>query len=533
MRCWRVQTISLLAYLKSARGDNGPHLVVVPMATLGNWMREFKRWCPTFKALKLYGAKAARRELAQNVMLNGDHNVVVTTYETVKLERASLRKMRWSYIAVDEAHRLKNENSILSVELRQLTSEHRLLLTGTPLQNNLHELWALLNFLLPQMFSDSDEFDSYFNLKNTMQEDVVKKLHSVRASLRRCARSATPSLTSPLPPAHVVRDVRTRQVLRPFLLRRLKIDVEHSLLPKMEMKVYVGLTRMQQSWYKRVLSKDAAALNSLGGADKVRLLNILMQLRKVLPTRPPPPVPSSAACPGRLTAARSHAFRARCQVCNHPYLFEGAEPGPPFFDGPHIWENSGKMMMLDKLLQRLKQEGSRVLIFSQMTRMLDILDDFMVYKGYQYCRLDGNTKGQMRDDAIDAFNVPGSEKFCFLLSTRAGGLGINLATADVVILYDSDWNPQVRCAAAAYGIAFTPVATVAWHSTLRELSAVHRWTCKPWTARIVSGRRSKCACSGSSPRAQWRRRSSSEPTASCTWTQSSSSRGASCSRTRS
>lgn len=168
-----------------------------------------------------------------------------------------------------------------------------------------------------------------------------------------------------------------------------------------------------------------------------RALAPAVALHAALPTAAPPP-------------RRLSVFPR--QVCNHPYLFEGAEPGPPFFDGPHIWENSGKMMMLDKLLQRLKQEGSRVLIFSQMTRMLDILDDFMVYKGYQYCRLDGNTKGQMRDDAIDAFNVPGSEKFCFLLSTRAGGLGINLATADVVILFDSDWNPQVRSSAGLLAV---------------------------------------------------------------------------------
>jgi len=233
---------------------------------------------------------------------------------------------------------------------------------------------------------------------------------------------------------------------------------------------------MQQQWYKRVLSKDAAQLNSLGGADKVRLLNILMQLRK---------------------------------VTNHPYLFEGAEPGPPYQDGPHLWENAGKMMMLDKLLMRLKEQGSRVLIFSQMTRMLDILDDYMVLKGYPYCRIDGNTKGQLRDDAVDAFNVPGSEKFCFLLSTRAGGLGINLATADVVILYDSDWNPQVRGSPRA-----------CWCIPARRLivDTPPRWTSKPWIARTASGRRSRFACSGLSLRAPWRRRSLSAPTASCTST---------------
>ena len=152
------------------------------------------------------------------------------------------------------------------------------------------------------------------------------------------------------------------------------------------------------------------SINSLGGPDKVRLLNILMQLRK---------------------------------VCNHPYLFEGAEEGPPFVDGPHLWNNCGKMSLLDKLLPKLQAQGSRVLIFSQMTRMLDILEDYLRAKQYLYCRIDGSTDGEARDSAMDDFNAEGSDKFCFLLSTRAGGLGINLATADTVVLYDSDWNPQV------------------------------------------------------------------------------------------
>jgi SWI/SNF-related matrix-associated actin-dependent regulator of chromatin subfamily A member 5 len=130
-------------------------------------------------------------------------------------------------------------------------------------------------------------------------------------------------------------------------------------------------------------------------------------------------------------------------VCNHPYLFDGAEPGPPYSNGPHLWAASGKMILLDKLLRRLHEQGSRVLLFSQMTRLLDVLEDYMHIKGYEYCRIDGNTKGEDRDGSMEEFNRPGSSKFIFLLSTRAGGLGINLPTADVVILYDSDWNPQV------------------------------------------------------------------------------------------
>jgi len=194
------------------------------------------------------------------------------------------------------------------------------------------------------------------------------------------------------------------------MLRRVKKDVARSLPPKKETKLFIGLTEMQQDWYKRILRKDAHELNALGGPSHARLQNVLMHLRK---------------------------------VCNHPYLFDGAEAGPPFTDGPHIWENSGKMQLLHKLMPKLKAKGSRILIFSQMTRILDIMEDYLRLVGHEYCRIDGNTDGEKRDSQMEEFNAPGSSKFCFLLSTRAGGLGINLATADIVILYDSDWNPQV------------------------------------------------------------------------------------------
>jgi SWI/SNF-related matrix-associated actin-dependent regulator of chromatin subfamily A member 5 len=156
--------------------------------------------------------------------------------------------------------------------------------------------------------------------------------------------------------------------------------------------------------------KDIDIVNGAGKVDKMRLLNILMQLRK---------------------------------CANHPYLFDGAEPGPPYTTDYHLVENSGKLVVLDKLLPKLQEQGSRVLIFSQMTRLLDILEDYLIWRGYKYCRLDGSTPHEERQESIDLFNAPNSEKFLFLLSTRAGGLGINLATADIVILFDSDWNPQV------------------------------------------------------------------------------------------
>jgi SWI/SNF-related matrix-associated actin-dependent regulator of chromatin subfamily A member 5 len=190
-----------------------------------------------------------------------------------------------------------------------------------------------------------------------------------------------------------------------------KSDVEKSLLPKKEMNLYIGMSDMQVKWYKKILEKDIDAVNGAGGKkeSKTRLLNIVMQLRK---------------------------------CCNHPYLFEGAEPGPPYTTDEHLVNNAAKMVMLDRLLKRLKNQGSRVLIFSQMSRLLDILEDYSVMRGYQYCRIDGSTAHEDRIAAIDDYNKEGSEKFLFLLTTRAGGLGINLTSADIVILFDSDWNPQ-------------------------------------------------------------------------------------------
>ncbi|XP_006727406.1 probable global transcription activator SNF2L1 isoform X3 [Leptonychotes weddellii] len=385
-----LQTIALLGYLKHYRNIPGPHMVLVPKSTLYNWMNEFKRWVPSLRVICFVGDKDARAAFIRDEMMPGEWDVCVTSYEMVIKEKSVFKKFHWRYLVIDEAHRIKNEKSKLSEIVREFKSTNRLLLTGTPLQNNLHELWALLNFLLPDVFNSADDFDSWFDTKNCLgDQKLVERLHAV---------------------------------LKPFLLRRIKTDVEKSLPPKKEIKIYLGLSKMQREWYTKILMKDIDVLNSAGKMDKMRLLNILMQLRK---------------------------------CCNHPYLFDGAEPGPPYTTDEHIVSNSGKMVVLDKLLAKLKEQGSRVLIFSQMTRLLDILEDYCMWRGYEYCRLDGQTPHEEREDkflevellgqreAIEAFNVPNSSKFIFMLSTRAGGLGINLASADVVILYDSDWNPQV------------------------------------------------------------------------------------------
>jgi SNF2 family DNA or RNA helicase len=374
-----LQTISFLGYLKHYRDVNGPHLVIVPKSTLHNWISEFKRWVPDIDVFMFHGDKEKRAELAASTLLPGKFEVCVTSYEVCLLEKAHFKKLSWQYIVIDEAHRIKNENSALSQIVRLFECRNRLLITGTPLQNNLHELWALLNFLLPDVFSSSTDFDDWFKTQGD-QDKVVQQLH---------------------------------KVLQPFLLRRVKADVEKSLLPKKKMNLYVGLSAMQRAWYKRLMEKDIDAVNGAvkdNKSSKTRLLNICMQLRK---------------------------------CCNHPYLFDGAEPGPPFTTDQHLVDNCGKMVLLDKLLPSLKANGSRVLLFSQMSRMLDIMEDYCIMREWGYCRIDGNTAHEDRVSQIDDFNSPGSDKFIFLLTTRAGGLGINLATADIVIMYDNDWNPQV------------------------------------------------------------------------------------------
>lgn len=373
-----LQTISFLGYLRFVQGINGPHLIAVPKSTLDNWSREFGKWIPDINVLVLQGAKDERHELIQDRLLDEKFDVCITSYEMILREKSHLKKFAWEYIIIDEAHRIKNEESSLAQIIRIFNSRNRLLITGTPLQNNLHELWALLNFLLPDVFGDAEAFDQWFSGQNSDQDTVVQQLH---------------------------------RVLRPFVLRRVKSDVEKSLLPKKEVNLYVGMSEMQIKWYKSILEKDIDAVNGAGGKkeSKTRLLNIVMQLRK---------------------------------CCNHPYLFDGAEPGPPYTTDEHLVDNAAKMVMLDKLLKRMRAQGSRVLIFSQMSRVLDILEDYSVMRGYKYCRIDGSTAHEDRIAAIDEYNKPDSEKFLFLLTTRAGGLGINLTTADIVVLFDSDWNPQ-------------------------------------------------------------------------------------------
>ena len=394
-----LQSISFLACIKEMRQANGPHLVVCPLSVLSSWMDELQKWAPSFRVVRLHsGDENERTRLRKEVVPNTEsYDVAVTTYEMAcnpAFNVTLTQKVYWRCLVLDEGHRVKNEETAAHQVLKRIKRQHTLLLTGTPIQNNLHELYAILSFLHPDIFTSSEPFDKAFNL-NTSEHKVDSDL---------------------LEKAHFL--------MRPFILRRVKGEVEVSLPPKTETKIMCPLSEAQTFWYRRLLLREATALQSLekatkgeGGADNFQKLNsLLMQLRK---------------------------------CCNHPFLFSGTDVPEEGVSVEELINASGKLAVLDRVLQKLKEGGHRVVLFSQFTSMLDILQDFLTLRGHTYARLDGSTNRVQRSIDIAAFNRPDSPMFAFLLSTRAGGLGVNLQTADTCILFDSDWNPQVDLQAMA------------------------------------------------------------------------------------
>uniref|UniRef100_A0A8C2KM96 Chromodomain helicase DNA binding protein 4a n=1 Tax=Cyprinus carpio TaxID=7962 RepID=A0A8C2KM96_CYPCA len=393
-----VQTAVFLYSLYKEGHSKGPFLVSAPLSTIINWEREFEMWAPGMYVVTYVGDKDSRAVIRENEFsfennaIRGGKkpsrmkkeasvkfHVLLTSYELITIDTAVLGSIDWACLVVDEAHRLKNNQSKFFRVLNNYPLQHKLLLTGTPLQNNLEELFHLLNFLTPERFSNLEGFLEEF--ADIAKEDQIKKLHDM---------------------------------LGPHMLRRLKADVFKHMPSKTELILRVELSPMQKKYYKFILTRNFEALNTRSGGNQVSLLNVVMDLKK---------------------------------CCNHPYLFpvaamEAAKMPNGMYEGSTLTKASGKLLLLHKMLRKLKEGGHRVLIFSQMTKMLDLLEDFLENEGYKYERIDGSITGGMRQEAIDRFNAPGAPQFVFLLSTRAGGLGINLATADTVVIYDSDWNPH-------------------------------------------------------------------------------------------
>ncbi|CAN8277631.1 unnamed protein product [Cochlearia groenlandica] len=393
-----IQTIGFLSHLKGKKLD-GPYLVIAPLSTLSNWLNEISRFTPSIKAIIYHGDKKQRDELKRKHMpktIGPEFPIVITSYEVAMNDaKKNLRHYPWKYVVIDEGHRLKNHKCKLLRELKYLKMENKLLLTGTPLQNNLTELWSLLNFILPDIFASHDEFESWFDFSGKNINEASKE---ERDEKRR---------------AQVV--AKLHGILRPFILRRMKCDVELLLPRKKEIIVYATMTDHQKKFQEHLVNQTLEAHlgeNALPGRGfKGKLNNLAIQLRK---------------------------------NCNHPDLLEGQIDGsylyPPVED---IVGNCGKFRLLERLLVRLFARNHKVLIFSQWTKLLDIMDYYFSEKGFEVCRIDGNVKLDERRRQINEFNDEKSKCRIFLLSTRAGGLGINLTSADTCILYDSDWNPQM------------------------------------------------------------------------------------------
>jgi len=386
-----IQVVAFVGHLR-ALSVYGPILIVAPLSTLRNWVKEFKKWLPNCPVCLYHGNKQERAKIRSKNFLRKQKDpkfpVVVTSYEMTIADRAPLGKLRWIELIVDEGHRLKNMDCKLIKTLKSYDSQNRLLLTGTPLQNNLRELWSLMNFLLPEIFDSLESFEHWFDFTEKTIEDDEGRAELIR-------KEANNQVLSKL-----------HEILRPFVLRRLKIHVLHQLPEKKEIVLYPGLTEIQKMYYKSIVERNT---QKVLGIRVSSLQNSLMQLRK---------------------------------VCNHPYLVyePGAKEGNAITD-ENLVECCAKMKLLDRMLKRLLKNKHKILIFSQMTRMLDILQDYCGMRGWRACRLDGSMATEERQENIDKFQS--SDRFnIFLLSTRAGGLGLNLTAADTCFIYDSDWNPH-------------------------------------------------------------------------------------------
>ncbi|KAH6901459.1 SNF2-family ATP dependent chromatin remodeling factor snf21 [Coprinopsis sp. MPI-PUGE-AT-0042] len=503
-----LQTIAFSAYLRE-RQNSRPFLVVCPLSVLHNWVSEYQKFAPQIPVCMYYGTREERAELRATVLSRSEENtsakekakqkagrpkkskagkrkrrgadsdedegedsaskedsekfpVVVTTYDIIMRDRAYLEKYQWGYIVVDEGHRLKNLNCKLMTEIKKYPSAGRMILTGTPLHNNLAELWSLLNFILPDIFDDIDVFQEWFNLPTLQQalpgsqsQEIITSLHAI---------------------------------LKPFLLRRLKVDVEMNLPPKKEYVLYAPLSVRQREAYDRVLDGTLRSWLISGGTAGKHGVSALAPSDDDSEEEE---VPLSGLRVSRRTKGtknydvdgddddyfeklengeidqRGREFQVRQKVtqvnnmhlqnkvmqlrkvCSHPFLFDW--PIDPVTKDAIIGEElvnaSGKMMVLDRLLRELFRRDHKVLIFSQFTTMLDIIEDWAVETmGWIICRIDGKSNPFQRKAEMERFQTGGNDPKAprlFLLSTRAGGLGINLVAADTVIFYDQDWNPQM------------------------------------------------------------------------------------------
>ncbi|KAJ8573177.1 hypothetical protein K7X08_009688 [Anisodus acutangulus] len=395
-----VQVMALIAHLMEFKQNYGPHLIIVPNAVLVNWKSEFLNWLPSVSCIFYVGGKDQRSKLFSQEVCAMKFNVLVTTYEFIMYDRAKLSKVDWKYIIIDEAQRMKDRESVLARDLDRYRCQRRLLLTGTPLQNDLKELWSLLNLLLPEVFDNRKAFHDWFS-KPFQKEGPT---HNAEDDWLETEKK-------------VIIIHRLHQILEPFMLRRRVEDVEGSLPPKVSVVLRCRMSGFQSTVYDWIKSTGTLRVDP---EDEKRRAeknpNYTPKTYKVLNNR---------------------CMELR-KACNHPLL------NYPYLNvtKDFIVKSCGKLWVLDRILIKLQRTGHRVLLFSTMTKLLDILEEYLQWRRLVYRRIDGTTSLEDRESAIVDFNSPDTDCFIFLLSIRAAGRGLNLQTADTVIIYDPDPNPK-------------------------------------------------------------------------------------------
>lgn len=514
-----LQVIAFSAYLREHHNFK-PFLIVCPLSVLHNWIDEYRKFAPKIPVCMYHGTPEERAKLRSSDMAlpgtseygpnkttksrskqaktksskakkskskrnyektdndetgNEEHAfknfpIVVTTYEIIIKDRALLAPYEWGYIVVDEGHRLKNLDCKLMREIKKYNSAGRMILTGTPLHNNLAELWSLLNFILPDIFDDVDAFQEWFNLPtmstligSTRSSQLITSLHAI---------------------------------LKPFLLRRMKGDVEMKLPPKKEYVLYAPLTVRQRQAYQFILEgrmREWLIGGGVGSGHGVTVKESRKEVKKendddrrrlrgekkgrkkyadldgdddqYFELLEKGEIDERGALKSSIPVAKElgkdHQYQSKLKqvnnmrlqntvmqlrkVCSHPFLFDwplDQKTHEPVL-GRELVNASGKMLVLDRLLRELFDRGHKVLLFSQFTTMLDIVEAWATdYMNWDLCRIDGSTNPQGRRSEMERFQGKDGPRL-FLLSTRAGGLGINLTAADTVIFYDQDWNPQM------------------------------------------------------------------------------------------
>ncbi|KIK50982.1 hypothetical protein GYMLUDRAFT_208922 [Collybiopsis luxurians FD-317 M1] len=429
-----LQTLSLFAYIAEKNpGDRlDPHLIICPLSVLSSWEAEAARWLPSMTTVRFHGSENERNRL-HNTLRESHFDILITTYESYALDDSWFKSRHWTYCVLDEGHKIKNSETIVAQKLQGLNAIYRLILTGTPIQNNLTELWSLLHYLYPFIFTPKTAqlFRSSF--------DLTKGSYSL------------PFLTA------------AQKLLQVVMIRRTKANVAFDVPPRVEQTIFIPLTEMQRFWYMRMITRmDSVDFREIFD-EKVKLEDGSVQsgrneLLSLLEEE------EKDAEKGKNVNQWKKLMNLLLQlrrICDHPYTLKQVEPDP-YYLGEHVVTASSKLIAIDKILADILPKGEKVLIFSQWTSMLDVLEDMMSLRNIKYARLDGSTPRPRRALDIKLFQHEKSVIQVYLIATKAGGLGINLTKATTVIMADSDWNPQndIQAIARAHRIGQTKTVKV-------------------------------------------------------------------------